>query len=143
MEKDIATALSTEGDVHEDLAAGRVAVKGDQIIPSASIFLIDDDPVHAERFSQHLRVCRYSVTLCSEPAEAIQMLSRPDSSWRVIIWNVSRSSWDCLTMLRAINDIYQQNPLRRKPRILCFSSVDRGTQFRLDIKRLGAWLIYE
>jgi CheY-like chemotaxis protein len=108
-----------------------------------SVLLIDDDAVNAERFARHLRVCRYSVTLCSEPNEVIRMLSHTDASWKVIFWNVSRSHWDCLEMLRTINDFYQQNPLRRKPRILCFSSVYRGTQLRSDFKRLGAYLFYE
>jgi CheY-like chemotaxis protein len=108
-----------------------------------SVLLIDDDAVHAECFARHLGVCRYNVTQCSEPEEAIRMLSRADSSWKAIMWNVSRSYLDCLEMLRTINDFYQQNPLRRRPRILCFSSVYRGSQFMLDIRRLGARLFYE
>lgn len=116
-------------------------MKGDVL--RISILLIDDDQAHAAALIPHLGVHRYHVTLCPEPREALAQLSRFSLSWHAIIWNVTRSQWNCLETLRAINDFFQGSPHSSRPRILCFSAVYRGPQFRLEVERLGARLVYE
>jgi CheY-like chemotaxis protein len=108
----------------------------------ASILVIDDDPIHRAALVRHLALHRYSITACSEPKETLVVLSRSDANFHVVVWNVTRVQWDCLDVLRTINELYRQSP-RPRPRILCISVVYRGPQFRLDIERLGARLIYE
>ena len=113
------------------------------MLRSATVLLIDEDGIHAQRLLDYLRLRRHRTMVCNRPAEAIRLLSRRDYRFDVLIVNVSRSYRDCLRTLRLLRDTYRQSHRHPGPAILCTSAVYRGPQFKLDIERMGARLVYE
>lgn len=108
----------------------------------ASILLVDDDPTHAGRVVQHLKCHRHIVRVCDSVQELKQILRESKQTWNLIILNVTKTPWNCLTTVQNINNWYRDD-LGRRPEVLCLSSVYRGPQLRLDLLRLGARVIYE
>src|SRR5436305_11963176 len=97
----------------------------------ARILLVDDDLGHAERVACSLKIHRHTVTICRIPAEMMDILREPRQDWNLIILNVTKSHWNCLTTVRNIKRLYRKW-FRPCPEIVCMSAVYRGAHFRLD-----------
>jgi hypothetical protein len=107
-----------------------------------NVILIDNNEMHAETLTARLRNRGLNVMRHVESISALSMLKRGDTSWDLVLINVSGSSQTWLKILRQLQELCVSSSHCR-PLVLCLSTVRREPQFELQIERLGARFVYE
>jgi CheY-like chemotaxis protein len=107
----------------------------------ARILIIDSNEGNAKALALALERHRYSVTVCTEGRDVIDVLKRDRAGFDAIVLDLTANrpeDWATFDHIRKIAWV-----IPHTPRIVCFSTVNRGPQMKLKVERKGGRFTYE
>ena len=102
----------------------------------ARVLLLDSDESNARELSVYLEGQQFSVKVCSDSKDAVDVLKRDQNDFEVLILDISRNrreDWEALDSLRRLT-----KPGIPGPGILCLAGPDNGPHVILKAESKGA-----
>jgi len=108
-----------------------------------SVLLIDDDTTLTERVGAVLAQRGLAVTRVADIDEAIKSLRVWARAWEIVVLVFSDHSRPWFSVLHKLQEAAWHDALPEVPLFLCVSKRDFGTDFELQIERMGARYAFE
>jgi CheY-like chemotaxis protein len=102
----------------------------------ARVLLLDSDESNAHELSVYLEGQHFSVKVCRDSKDAVDVLKRDQNDFEVLILDISRDrreDWEALDSLRRLI-----KPGIPGPGMLCLTGPDNGADVVLKAERKGA-----
>lgn len=107
-----------------------------------NVLVIDDNSDLPEALTTWCKLRSLRVEWVRSTTEAARKLARRDSSYHLVLLNVSNPSLPWLRLLHALQEASSRSQRVIEPPYLCVSTVQKDLLFELRIEQMGARLVY-
>jgi len=105
--------------------------------------LIDDDRVHAEHIERILNQRGLITNWTASIREAVRRLKCRAASYDLVVLAIANRAHPWLEILHELQQAAWQAGIGEFPLFLCVSRLGFGTEFQLQIERMGARFVIE
>jgi len=105
--------------------------------------LIDEDRAHAECLERVISRRGLVTSWTASVREAVGRLQRREASFDLVVLSIADRSHTWIEILNELQQAAWQAGISEFPLFLCVSRLRFGTEFQLQIERMGARLVHE